>query len=108
MLINVLFQNIVLFYFTLYLVLYLRAKSELTLYIKWIKDSEVRALLTNTRICWANNKLQIFNFSFIVRSARACICKQNTHDSLSIQHKYSVLKVVVYIAGVVKWQQNSV
>ena len=57
-------------------------------------EAVVSVLFTNTRTCWQHNELEIFNtvlgyascsignFSFIVRPARACICKQNTHNSL--------------------------
>ena len=40
----------------------------------------------NTKFCTLHSapaaSCSIQNFSFIVHSARACICKQNTHNSL--------------------------
>ena len=70
------------------------AISELKLNIKRIRDCYVRVLFSNTRTCLPYNELEIFNaalsfascsienFPFIVREGRACIWKQNTHNSL--------------------------
>ena len=57
-------------------------------------ETVVSVLFTNTRTRWLHNEREIFNtargvaecsienFEFIVRPASACICKQNTHNSL--------------------------
>ena len=54
-------------------------------------ETVVSVLFTNTRTRWPHNEREIFNtargvaecsienFEFIVRSASACICKQNTN-----------------------------
>ena len=57
--------------------------------VKFVFCLQIHALTEgtmNSKFCMLHSapasSCSIQNFSFIVHSARACICKQNTHNSL--------------------------
>ena len=66
--------------------------------VKFVFCFEIHALVEcamNSKFCILHSALaascSIQNFSFIVHSARACICKQNTNLTVSNPYKYRIV-----------------